>query len=537
MPKTFPSGLRGIDVPGANDNCFFHAYAAHLLASNQPLPQELFSFNSILGENSPASQLQRSFPNQQALDLFAAYDQRMTGQPATSNFLVEKVLVAGSLMREWFASKMSEDTKHRDEMSANVVKQFNAYKEFVNVGVPSEELLSGPEGVLYIANAAFLNYFTNGPKNPDALTEQEEHFSGYFRKNKDNVDGALQDYWLDEGYKAYCQQLALADTKLAPNDVLPVLSSLGQPVVIEGTTTQTPTTAAGVQPIQLIMDAQEGHYYLVPTAQTQEKLSEFESSYKKYLNTRERILAVETHDPRVKFAVADNYKALFVGALCNKSNTGEDPMQAMIAKVGRMQESVMHGDYFNAFCGYIQSGLNQLIVCGGKQDTLAQYHKHLEPCINQWMASPLVRPHERTVLAGYKQIFNEEEVELTGVARQAETRLRTRLESKLNELLLYSEHLDAQLGKHPKPGSRLHGVDLQLEAKTVRQAIHDLCSTLSNSPFNTNTALSLVQEDLGKGSYKERYIQAVGDAQPCAQEVREEAGEERIITPRPMQSH
>lgn len=30
MPKKFPSGLYGIDVLGANDNCFFHAYAAHL---------------------------------------------------------------------------------------------------------------------------------------------------------------------------------------------------------------------------------------------------------------------------------------------------------------------------------------------------------------------------------------------------------------------------------------------------------------------------------------------------------------------------
>lgn len=60
-----------------------------------------------------------------------------------------------------------------------------------------------------------------------------------------------------------------------------------------------------------------------------------------------------------------------------------------------------------------------------------------------------------------------------------------------------------------------------------------LIFTLSNSIFDTNKALSFGQEEFGKGSYKERYTQAVGGVRQCAQEVREELD----VTARPMQSH
>ncbi|EHL32411.1 hypothetical protein [Legionella drancourtii] len=50
---------QALDVAAAFDNCFFHSYAMYLIANKLSLPKELFTFVSILGDESPASQLQK----------------------------------------------------------------------------------------------------------------------------------------------------------------------------------------------------------------------------------------------------------------------------------------------------------------------------------------------------------------------------------------------------------------------------------------------------------------------------------------------
>ena len=93
MTKSLKDRLQeSIDVSGAFDNCFFHTYAAHLITNGVDLPEKLFNFESILGEESHASKLQQLFPSQEALDLFAEYHDLKDSEdePLSSEFLVEK---------------------------------------------------------------------------------------------------------------------------------------------------------------------------------------------------------------------------------------------------------------------------------------------------------------------------------------------------------------------------------------------------------------------------------------------------------------
>ncbi|MFI4919346.1 MAG: type IV secretion protein Dot, partial [Legionellales bacterium] len=103
MPKSLAARIKeSLDVSGAFDNCFFHTYASYLLANEKSLPDDLFTFKSLLGDASYAAKLQTRFPNQESLSLFEdfARPQGQALEPVDPNFLVEKTLVLGFLLRE-----------------------------------------------------------------------------------------------------------------------------------------------------------------------------------------------------------------------------------------------------------------------------------------------------------------------------------------------------------------------------------------------------------------------------------------------------
>ena len=343
MPKPLHARLaEALNVSGAFDNCFFHAYATHILANKLPLPEDLFTFKSILGADSPATQLQARFPNQDSLSLFVKYAQHHHPDeaPLFPNFIVEKTLVLGFLIREWFASRMSHSDGVANQIQAEIIKKFKIYRESRWDELEASTILSGSEGVLYTANKAFLEYFTVHPKD-NLVTEEELRFYQYFTKANGDEDKALEAYWEAEGYQNYCQLIANPSTKLAYNDVVPVIEMLNQSLTIYNANHNQAIIhhheGSDVFPkMEVKLDARAGHYYLLKTDETAPLLEEYQLSLEHYMKDRMDILSVVGD----KDAAASTKPSLLVGAICPNGHLGKPPFSLLLDKVDQLKRFV-----------------------------------------------------------------------------------------------------------------------------------------------------------------------------------------------------
>ncbi|BCA96480.1 hypothetical protein TUM19329_28410 [Legionella antarctica] len=339
MAKPLPERLAAaLNVSGAFDNCFFHAYATHLLANKLPFPEDLFTFASIKGKESPASQLQERFPNQDSLSLFAEYTQRHhPDSPLISpNFIVEKTLVLGFLMREWFATQMSQNLNVANRIQEDALSKFANYRSLRWDEIDTDLLLSGPEGVLYTANKEFLEYFVEHNPNNGVLTEEEARFKQYFTNANEDENEALAVYWKAEGYQKYCQLIASPSTKLAYNDVMPVIELLDQPLTIYSTDQTIIYTTKGrddFPKMEVKLNAMVGHYYLLKTDETAPLLREYAQSMEQYTVDREVVLRVIGN----KDLAADEQSSLLVGSICPDRHLSKPAFNLLLDKVDHFQ--------------------------------------------------------------------------------------------------------------------------------------------------------------------------------------------------------
>ena len=314
----FPQIKQSIDVAGTFDNCFFHAYALYLLANQLPFPENLFSFQSIIGQDSLASQLQKNFNNFDDLELFAQYHQLTTPdiQPLSSHFLVEKTLILGCLLREWFATTMLKNQVIADNMLEHVVQSFKTYRDFRKDGVAAETLLLGNEGVLYLANQDVLE--TNTQLNDD---------------------NAIKTYWQKEGYARYCRQIATCGTKLSSSNLLPIVQILNQAVIIYNASNKQPIieyqTRTTTNILQLSLNVAEGHYHLLQTTTTNSLLTEYENSLLQYKHDREVILQM----PQYTWQDADKKNSLLLRATL-PTTQGHDRSVDLLDRVRDMKQFV-----------------------------------------------------------------------------------------------------------------------------------------------------------------------------------------------------
>ncbi len=337
---------QALDVAAAFDNCFFHSYAMYLIANKLPLPKELFTFVSILGDESPASQLQKRFPHQDSLSLFAEYSQRHHphDKSCAASFIFEKTLVLGFFFREWFATQMAGNLKIRDAMHAEVLHKFIIYTEFRAV-MSKDELLMGEEGVLYAANEEFLEYFHRRSQCDiqDTLSQQEQQFEHYFTTNGEDKNKALIAYWNEQGYPKYCQLLATPGVKLAQNDVAPVIKLLGQRLTIYNPNAMVLREIDGnvVTPkMEIVLYAADGHYCLLNTNATTTVFAEYAQSYAQYKKDRTETLASIGN----KLTVANAKPSLLVGAICPPGLLEKAPFALLLDKVDVMSNFVTEFD-------------------------------------------------------------------------------------------------------------------------------------------------------------------------------------------------
>lgn len=341
MPKSLHVRIaESLDVSGAFDNCFFHSYSAHLLAQGLPLPDDMFTFTSILGDDSNAAQLQKRFPNLNSLSLFAEYAQQVKPdeRPISPSFIVEKTLVLGILMREWFATKMAQRPEIRDEILAAVLVKFDSYKAFRPV-MSADDLLTGPEGLLYSSNRPFLEYFTARPKEEAPLTEEEMRFEQYFIDAADE-EHALTAYWREEGYLNYCRQFASPHSKLAHTDVVPMMERLEQPLTIYNASEGIIYRIDGDErkpAMDVLLEVYSGHYHLLKTDETTAILDEYDASFAQYKQDRAEVLG----DRGDRLLAIRDKPSLLLGAIFPAEFIDEAPFTLLLNTVDRLPQLIL----------------------------------------------------------------------------------------------------------------------------------------------------------------------------------------------------
>lgn len=314
-----------VDVPGVLDNCFFHSYAAYVLANNLPLPTDLFSRNPERA-GSPAEQLKEVFKNPADLDMFNAYQQQRFPGAEDGAMIAEKSLVLGVLYREWFAEQLLKNEAHRDELFDNddeskvsFIKLINACRD---VGVETV-LRDDRMAPIYEANRDFFNNLNRTPQ----LDEKQ----------------AFRTYWDEQGYKNYCQHLATPNVRISFTDVDPVLKTQNVPYTLyskqDGSITSQNEGNAEQPRFELVISGVEGHYTLLKDNQTEEPLNEYAASLAQYKADREAILLMNGTQEEKREA-SRNMPSQLVGATCPRGAVANNQIEALIAAVTEIKSNV-----------------------------------------------------------------------------------------------------------------------------------------------------------------------------------------------------
>ncbi|HAU1830205.1 TPA: type IV secretion protein Dot, partial [Legionella pneumophila] len=301
----------------------------YLLTNNLPLPEDLFHFKSIINRNSKAEQLFEFFHNPESLSLFSILDKENdVSEP--SGYLFEKSLILGFLLREWFPTRLVNNSEVKMEMlegEKGVCSAFKNYKEYRSF-MPKEELKTTEFGVLYEANEAFLEYFYNRSEN--TLINKDSPFEKYFVDSSSDEE-AIKNYWDAEGYTLYCQHLAKPQVKLSYIEIMTMMRVINQPLTIYDRSTSS-VVAEYVNPkvnlpdFEVAIDALQGHYFLLKTEETEKELEEYERSHAQYKRDRSEILA---HSDKP-------VSSLLVRATCPKGHLDEDPFVALIESLSEI---------------------------------------------------------------------------------------------------------------------------------------------------------------------------------------------------------
>lgn len=314
-----------VDVPGVLDNCFFHSYAAYVLANKLPLPTDLFT-PSAEKAGSPAERLKETFKSPADLEIFNTYQQQRFPGTEDSKMIAEKSLVLGVLYREWFAEQLLKNEAHKDELFDNdneskvsFIKLINACRD---VGVETA-LRDDRMAPIYEANPDFFNNLHRTPQ----LDEKQ----------------AFRTYWDEQGYKNYCQHLATPNVRISFTDVDPVLKSQNVPYTLyskqDGSITSQNAGNAEQPRFELVISETEEHYTLLKDNQTEGPLNEYAASLAQYKVDREAILLMDGTQAEKRDA-SRNMPSQLVGATCPRGAIANNQIEALIAAVTEIKSKV-----------------------------------------------------------------------------------------------------------------------------------------------------------------------------------------------------
>lgn len=539
MPALLSERLNGaLNVSGAFDNCFFHAYALHLLANKQPLPSDLFTFKSLIGAESHASTLQKRFAEDPELTLFAHYHQQHNPDEETPSFIVEKTLVLAFLLREWFATKMANTATISEEKQDQVIELFTNYINFRSF-MAKEDLTSGAEGVLYLANSEFLEYAFKRSSDEFKERDKKPEFEHYFTDTA-NLEAALRAFWRAEGYSNYCKYIAQPGTKLSYTDVTPVMAHLSQPLKIYNYRPATQPIihehegATEFPLMELAIEVNEGHYYLLKTEENTTLLDTYRASYNQYQRDREAILAHVGN----KVSFSQTTSSLFAGAICPAGHLEEAPFTMLLNRIDD-QQRVLHkidATNFDAATderAAVDASTEATAHTGIHADTEAAVHAeadasteataHIEVDVHNEAAAYAEADADTEAAAHIGVDVHNEAAAHAGVGTHTEAKVSSDplntvdkdkriplIQNKEKKQKVFNEHLD----KLQKKSTTLK----EPKAQQAAQILHQSLSLAGKHYFNREITYEV---------FKEQCDKAIADARPILQTHR---GYKEVIT-------
>lgn len=306
-----------IDISATMYNCFFHAYALHLMANGQPFPDDLFTVHEL--DNSEVKALKSIVNSERDLSLFEDYDKVTTGD--RQNHLAEKVLVLGVLFRSWFIHRVRNNPKMRDVL----------FDDRDTVGIPFYYLVES---------------FDAGE---DWLREQINTSTNHYEANKIYFDtlhlnritrSSALSFWEEKGYDNYLRYLNQSWVKVFVHEVEFMLrfNDVSYTIYNKMDACVSSEKKTGGFHLELAIHADYDHFYLIPNENTAAFLEQYNTQHQRSLIERSAVLSLEGHD---KVALTKKSPFLLLAVMLPTSElTGKTPLAIMIERLQELQSEI-----------------------------------------------------------------------------------------------------------------------------------------------------------------------------------------------------
>lgn len=269
-----------VDISATMDNCFFHAYALHLMANGLSFPDDLFMPYET--DSSDIRDLKKIISSASDLTLFEDYDELTTG--IRQDHLAEKVLVLGVLFRSWFIHRVRKNEKMMAMM----------FNDRENVALPFYYLVES-----FDAGEEWLR------ENITETTNLYKANQAYFDSShlKRITENSARAFWEKEGYDNYLRYLNQAKVKIFVHEVEFMLrfNQLSYTIYNKLKTTISSENKADGPHLELAIHPGYEHFYLIANEKTAAFLERYTAQHKRSLEERTKVLSLDAQD---KWALA-----------------------------------------------------------------------------------------------------------------------------------------------------------------------------------------------------------------------------------------
>ncbi|MBA3537913.1 MAG: hypothetical protein H0T84_15135 [Tatlockia sp.] len=358
-----------VNVSGILNNCFFHSLALYYLGNNISFPDDLFTMKQIHDNNSsPLQKLYARFKTIESLEIFYQYAHiKQPNSHQYPNHLVEKVIVLGVFIRNWFVEQLRMDEEHCkalfeyrgrkegiDEKQITFMSLIEKLQSAMVMDVKDPvdiknidelDLFSGELDSFFIEEelSPEVDSFKEGVKDNPIYLANKKYFdeslpgllSDSSKSEKDKKD-CFWSYWNESGYLNYCNHLN-EKVKISYGDVESVLLKLKIPFNIysysDSTIISEHSSERELPAFKLAFDAEEGHYYLFKNEKTVQFLEEYQEQQKEYNEFRSNVLATSDRD---KISQSHDSSALFLAATLPSEVSNRPTLELLVERVEEM---------------------------------------------------------------------------------------------------------------------------------------------------------------------------------------------------------
>lgn len=333
-----------VDVSAALDNCFFHSLALYYLVHKIPLPLELFT--NYPTDLSVIKKIKTCIPDENSLNLFYDYATLIQKQddPVSPNFLYEKTIVLGVLLRSWIQNVLLSDQEHKNLRFQN--NQAINERGANELGVTFMSLIWGYREACQDFRKKMPTFLMTVEDN--AIYEANKTVFKKFSLAAlagDKVFDTAHNYWEQEGYSKYCKYVS-GQNKLTYADFCGLIrNKLNIPCILynhgDGTVIYSNKGQPELPVFELSLRAIAGHYSLLKSgeAEINALLKEYALQNQQYSKYRSK--EINKTPGQRKIQKANEISLLMLlSVIIPKAISGQDPLSVLQRQIEKMSKEL-----------------------------------------------------------------------------------------------------------------------------------------------------------------------------------------------------